>query len=187
MGMRVLIGQLEQEAATFNPAPTGITILSTKHLTQTFAAVLACRQQRSYDICEPCRGICFRALGATRGRVTQLQCMLDTVRAVYEMFSVSRGEELLARYAGTRTQLAAAIDLLGEQRTDIELVPCYAAESVSGVPLCAGRRACWPLQQVWAVKVHACPAVGSWGRWTAPSGDHRAAAWRAAGRATGGG
>jgi microcystin degradation protein MlrC len=71
--MRVLVGQLEQEAATFNPAPT-----------------------------------------------------------VYEMFSKSFGDEILEQYAGTKTQLAAAIDLMGARPDDIELVPCYAAESVSG-------------------------------------------------------
>lgn len=74
--LRVLLGELEQETATFNPAPT--------------------------------------------------------VRA---MFRESQGaQQLLCEYGGTTTQLGAALDLLAT-RTDIEVVPTYAASSVSGGPI----------------------------------------------------
>ena len=73
--MRVLIGELEQETATFNPSPTTLS-----------------------------------------------------------MFRVSVGAELLAEYSGTQTQLGAAIDAFGA-RDDIEIVPTYAASSVSGGPI----------------------------------------------------
>ncbi len=72
---RVLLGELEQETATFNPAPT--------------------------------------------------------VRA---MFRESHAQQLLAEYGGTTTQLGAALDLLAT-RADIEVVPTYAASSVSGGPI----------------------------------------------------
>lgn len=72
---RVLLGELEQETATFNPAPTYRT-----------------------------------------------------------MFRESQGAELLAEYGGTSTQLGAALDLLAV-REDIEVVPTYAASSVSGGPI----------------------------------------------------
>ena len=72
---RILIGELEQETATFNPSPTELA-----------------------------------------------------------MFRVSAGSALLGEYAGTRTQLGAALDLLGS-RGDVEIVPTYAASSVSGGPI----------------------------------------------------
>lgn len=108
--MRVLIGQLEQEAATFNPAPT-----------------------------------------------------------VYEMFSVSTGEEIMELYTGTKTQIAAAINLLGD-RDDIEIVPCYAAESVSGPPPAARPRlhvicavACTCCSPALHVSVRSWPFLGGAG------------------------
>ena len=72
---RILLGELEQETATFNPAPTG--------------------------------------------------------RA---MFRESQGEQILEEYGGTTTQLGAALDLLAT-REDIEVVPTFAASSVSGGPI----------------------------------------------------
>eukprot|EP01052_Picozoa_sp_SAG31_P015775 SAG31_NODE_1023_length_10298_cov_3.003530_5_plen_222_part_00 len=75
MQKRVLVGELEQETATFNPSPT--------------------------------------ALG---------------------MFRVSAGAQLLEEYGGTTTQLGAAIELLNA-RDDIEVIPTYAASSVSGGPI----------------------------------------------------
>lgn len=72
---RILIGELEQETATFNPSPTDLA-----------------------------------------------------------MFRVSVGAALLSEYAGTRTQLGAALDLLGA-REDVAIVPTYAASSVSGGPI----------------------------------------------------
>ena len=72
---RILLGELEQETATFNPAPT------------------------------------------VRG-----------------MFRESQGEQILEEYGGTTTQLGAALDLLAA-REDIEVIPTFAASSVSGGPI----------------------------------------------------
>lgn len=58
----------------------------------------------------------------------------NPVRTRYDDFHVASGDDLLAAYAGTQTEVAGAVQLLAEDGR-VEIVPTFAAEAVSGGPV----------------------------------------------------
>lgn len=75
----------------------------------------------------------FRVLVA---ELKQETATFNPARTHYDDFRIHAGDEILAAYKGTKTELAGAIDVF-ERDGGIEVVPTVAAAAVSGGPIAA--------------------------------------------------